>query len=190
MAQKKHFVLDHDVYLRLMRRKRETGITASRLGNGILRACLDGSVSLLDLLRESLVKSGKLTDEEFFDAVRETIAAFRETRNDFGGHLPEDGQDSAEIGSWKVRRIRDSIENGHRVFCFEARNARKRQFPLHFHEEDAHVMVVSGEILFEVNCTQSMHRAPSSLLVRSGSIHSATPLSPDASFISILTPSS
>jgi len=190
MAQRKHFVLDHDVYLRLMRRKRETGLTASRIGNAILRTCLDGSASLFRLLRDTLVESGKLTGEEFDEAIAETIRSLHQTSDDWTTLLVEGEGGSTIVGSWEVRELGTCVglDDCH-IFEFVARDGRERPIPLHHHAQKNRVQVLAGSVLFVVDCRHVLLRVPESLVIPSGCIHMATPLTEDARFLSILVPS-
>jgi len=187
MTQKKHFVLDHDVYLRLMRRKRETGLTASRIGNAILRTCLDANASFYRDLRERLVANGSLSEVAFDEAFRETVCSQSEAIEDWRDLLKLSDEGHQVVGSWEIREI-GSCKGACQVLEFLARDGRGQPIPLHHHAQENRVQVLSGHVLFVVDYRHVLLGAPEVLTIPSGSIHTATPLTDDARFLCVLVP--
>ena len=187
MTQKKHFVLDHDVYLRLMRRKRETGLTASRIGNAILRTCLDANASFYRDLRERLVARGSLTGAAFDEAFRETVCSQSESIEDWRDLLELTDEGHGVVGSWEVREI-GSCKGACQVLEFVARDGRAHPIPLHHHVQENRVQVLAGQVLFVVDYRHVLLGEPEALVIPSGTIHTATPLTADARFLSVLAP--
>jgi hypothetical protein len=186
MTRKKHLVLDHDVYLRLMRRKRETGLTASVIGNAILRTCLDGNASLYRQLRERLVASGDLTERAFDEAFRNMVCSLAEMSEEWRG-LRDSDEESCVVGSWEVRKI-GICEGACRVLEFAARDGRDIPIVLHYHPEESRIQVLAGQVLFIVDYQHMLLGAPEALTIPSGCFHAATPLTDDARFLSVLVP--
>jgi len=187
-ASRKHLVLDHDVHLRLMRRKRETGLAASQIGNAILRVCLDGSVPQFELLRDTLVSAGKLTEADFDEAIAETIDALRAKTENWTDCLPESQSEPSNPGSWEIREIGEQEDGALRLLEFRARDRRERPTPAHHNAADVHVLIVSGHVLFAVNSRHSLHTAPSTLHIPAGSIHLSVPLTEDARYLAVSVP--
>ena len=180
MATKKHLVLDHDVYLRLCKRKRDTGLPLTKIGNAILRTCLDHTAQRVDLLREVMFEAGKLTREEFDELLAKTADVARQWSTNGDELLQAAIRDSAQAGNWAMS-VDYRASNGTLmvVECW-VRDRRKRPVKSHYHHDDEHVLVLNGSVLYQVREQQHILHTQNTLYIPGGVAHAVTPLSDDA----------
>ena len=75
----KHLVLDHDVHLRLAKRKREIGLSLRDIGNLILREVLSQPRLLVNTVGDRLVDLGLVDAEQFREALEHATAQIRQS---------------------------------------------------------------------------------------------------------------
>ncbi|MBU1050921.1 hypothetical protein KKG90_12980 [Candidatus Bipolaricaulota bacterium] len=180
MATKKHLVLDHDVHLRLRRRKKTLGISIREIGNSILRICLDRSIPMIELLRDELVDMGKITTAEYDTAIELAMKRLARTCTTDDAFLPSGTEGSSKSGSWDICHLCHLGPGNVRVYGFSARNMRKLMTPTHYHMQDLHALVLSGVVAFHVGTEQHHIGASSGFHIPAGQLHSTVPLTSDA----------
>lgn len=180
MATKKHLVLDYDVYLRLNKRKRETGLPASTIGNAILRTCLDHTAQRVDLLREVMSEAGKITRDEFDEFLAKTAVLSRELSADGDELLQTATKEPIEAGSWMMRVNYQASDGALVVVECWVHDRRKRPVKSYYHNDGVHVLVLNGSVLYQIMGDQHILHARDTLYIPGGAVHAATPLSDDA----------
>lgn len=179
MTTKKHLVLDHDVHLRLQRRKRELGISIKGIGNSILRTCLDRTAPLLDLVRDELIEMHKITAADYRGAVERVMARVaQQSAIDDAFPLPAEGE-TVVSGSWEIECIHHPSSGGVCIYNCTAHNLRKLMTPSHYHKQDMHVLVLSGVVAFYIGTDQRHLSANSGLYIPAGQVHAKVPLTQD-----------
>jgi len=185
---KKHLVLDHDVYLRLQKRKKATGIAQQSLGNMILRSVLSQPNLLIEVVGRKLADSGAIQLEEYNEAVLSAIRDIRQAATE-GSTLLETGPGNTLVsGSWEVRPLYRSPDGSFQVVEVGARNARKKPIAYHVHSEDEYMLVLSGSVLLEDTGRHMLLDSGSCCRIQRGSIHSAVPLGEDVQALTTFVP--
>jgi len=101
MSTKKHLVLDDDVHEALEQRKGLTGSSIKDIGNDVLRSSLE-SVFLGDIIGRILVESGKVSENEYGQALEQAFTKIKTTPN-----LPVERtlKGTLVAGSWESRQL-------------------------------------------------------------------------------------
>ncbi|MBE0634829.1 hypothetical protein IH601_02360 [Candidatus Bipolaricaulota bacterium] len=180
MATKKHLVLDHDVHLRLQRRKKDLGMPIKEIGNSILRVCLDKSIPLIEFLRDELVAMGKVTLDEYDAAIKQAMEMASRTYTTDDAFLPSGEEGDAICGSWTIQCLHNLNPDNIRIYCFSTHDMRKLMTPSHYHSQDMHALVLSGVVAFHLETDQHHLSVNSGLHIPAGRVHSKVPLTPDA----------
>jgi len=180
MATKKHLVLDHDVYLRLRKRKRETGLPVTTIGNAILRTCLDHTAQRVDLLQKIMSDAGMLTPDEFYELLAKTADISRQWSSDGDELLQAAIRDPAEAGNWAISVDYQASNGALMVVECWVQDRRKRPVEAHYHHDDEHVLVLNGSVLYQVKGEQHILHIRDTLCIPGGTVHAAIPLSDDA----------
>jgi len=177
--KKKHLVLDHDVHLRLQKRKKLTGLAQQSIGNLILRSVLSQPNLLMETVGKKLADSGAIPLEEYEEVVRSAIRDIGECAAK-GTDLLELGPDSSLLaGSWQVNLLYRSPDDSFQIVEARARDARKEAIACHIHSEDEYGLVLSGCVMLDKAGQSTLVDAGNFFRIRSGYFHSLTPLCGD-----------
>ena len=186
---RKHLVLDYDVHLRLQRRKNETGLALHDIGNAILRSVLSQPLLVVDAVRDQLIQSGTCSQEAFQDALRSGIQRINVLARGEQELLSSPGKngDSAS-GSWSIHSLYRAPDGGFELFEARARDARKRPTPLHLHDEEESLQVLSGNVLVVDEIHHLLLTSGDCHCVERRHAHSVTPVTKDARVLVTLIP--
>ena len=186
--RKKHLVLDHDVHLRLQKRKKSTGLTQQSIGNLILRSVLSQPNLLMETVGAKLVKSGTIPLEEYEEVVKSAIQDIGQSAAK-GTALFEPGPGNSLVtGSWQVNLLHRSPDESFQIIEARARNARGEAIVHHIHDEDENMLVLSGCVMLEDAGRHILLEPDSCYRIQSGHSHSAAPLSGDVRTLIVLVP--
>jgi len=179
VVSRKHLVLDHDVHLRLLRRKKILGISIRGIGNSILRVCLDKSIPMIEFLRDELVAMGKITPNEYDAAIQRAMKRAAEISRTDDSFLPAGNEGAVVSGSWTIKRLHHLKPGNVRIYDFSVDNMRGLMTPSHYHSQDLHALVLSGVVAFHVGTDQHHLAATSGIHIPAGQSHSGVPLAAD-----------
>ena len=125
-----HLVLDEDTHNALTTRKKKTGVTVKEIGNSALRAALLIPTKE-ELIVEKLVETGKVTNNDYAQAVSAAEAHIREAqRKAIEAFRPTPGSKSVTVGSWVVHEVFCCEDDLYGVFVHHARDTKKVAPPL------------------------------------------------------------
>jgi mannose-6-phosphate isomerase-like protein (cupin superfamily) len=187
--RKKHLVLDHDVHLRLQKRKKSTGLTQQSIGNLILRSALSQPNLLMETVGKKLADSGAIQPEEYEEIVKSAIRDIGQTASTDTALLEPGPGDSLVAGSWQIEQLYCSPDNSFQVVEAWARNARNEPVAHHMHSEDEFVVVLSGCVMLEDAGRHTLLLEPGSQFrIQSGHLHSLVPLGRDVQTLITFVP--
>jgi len=149
------------------------------IGNAILRTCLDHAAPLFELLRDELVRTGKVTDEDYYEAVSQAIASSHERFPSGDETLVPTDEETMVNGNWMTTLLYQSDGDPVRVFESRARGDRNRSSPMHYHEEDEHILLLCGKMICQVGVEQHVIDAVSGIHIPAGQLHASIPLGAD-----------
>jgi mannose-6-phosphate isomerase-like protein (cupin superfamily) len=184
MSTKKHLVLDDDVHEALEQRKGLTGSSIKDIGNDVLRSSLE-SVFLGDIIGRILVESGKVSENEYGQALEQAFTKIKTTPN-----LPVERtlKGTLVAGSWESRQLFQRSDGSFQILESWTRDSRKLPMQAHQHAAEEFFVVLAGRIIVTMSGTPYTLRPLSMLQVPGGVIHSVEPLDDDCHLLSVLLP--
>jgi len=187
MVSKKHLVLDDDVYLKLQRRKARTKLSEKAIGNSILRRVLSRP-PLSEAIGEKLVEMGKVSKEEYEQAVTDAIREIQKIPAAFSEIIEVTNQHTFTAGSWELKELCISQDRAFQVLEYWARDDKKVPLKPHSHTEFQYFIVVTGRVQIQLEEEPRVLGPTEFLGIPPGKIHSSVPLTKDARMLVITTP--
>ena len=184
-----HLVLDDDVHKALKARKKKIGLTVKEIGNSALRAAL-GVPTKEDLVVEKLVASGKITREEYEQAValaeKEAKALQKKALE---AAVPGRAPRTWEVGSWTIEEVYRSPDGELQIGLQSVRNGKKELTPTLVHDQ-SHVwaVVLAGRVRLVVDGEQRVLEPHDVVHVPPGTPHASAPLVKTTRVVLVVSP--
>ena len=187
MPNRKHLVLDDDVYDCLVKRRSLTGTTMGAIGNGILRSHIS-SRRIEQLVGEHLVSGGKITPEEYEEALLHASESVRRSSPSAPLCLAEGEDGLLTTGSWCIRNLLSPPEQTFQLLEAWARDACERSTEQHTHGGDEYIVLVEGKALCVVNGLPCTLQKGTMLHIPTGAIHTMLPVGIDCHLLILVVP--
>ncbi len=187
MASKKHLVLEDDVYLKLKRRKTQTKLSVKAIGNSILRRALSRP-PLPEAIGDKLVKMGKVSKEEYEQAVTEAIKDSQKIPAHVSEIIKPTDRNTFVAGSWEFKELCRSQDGAFQVLECWARDETKTFVQPHSHSEFEYFIVVAGRVQFESEMGNQVLTPTDSLCIPPERLHSNAPLTKDTRALVVSMP--
>jgi len=183
----KHLVLDPDVYLKLKRRKRDTGSSAQDVGNAILRSVLSRPL-LTDVIGKELVEMGKLSSDEYDRLLARATKKAQGMANLFDDLIHVTARKTISIGGWEAQEVFRPPDGAFQVLVAWVADGNRAPTTSHFHDQHEFILVVDGTVEVETEAEEHILKAQDSVSIPPGRLHNTIPLTEDARVIVVNTP--
>lgn len=182
-----HLVLDDDVHKALKARKKRFGITVKEFGNSALRAALR-IPTRQELIVEKLVESGKITRQDYEQAVAAATRDLKAGRTNEAITPPPDGT-SITVGSWRGQTIHLDPDGRYTLFFHRAGDGKKTLSTPHEHSE-AHswALVLQGKVLWRIGGEERVLRPGEAVHIPPGVPHNSAPLTRSTTMLMLMSP--
>ena len=186
---KKHLVLDEDVYAALVRRKRFLGTRIGAMGNSILRNHI-ADTHLKDLICRQLISSGRISEDDYNQALQEATAQIRRSWRRTSTVIPVTHVSSGRMiaGSWEIEDITHPEDRTFQLLECWARDSRHQPMAEHSHEAEEYFVMLSGRALFIMQGQPITITKGNILQIPSNIPHTATPLDEDCHLLALTVP--
>lgn len=187
MTTPKHLVLDDDVYLKLKHRKGRSKFPVKAIGNSILRSALCHP-SLPEVIGKKLIKTGKITREEYEQTIAEAVTESKQSIHHFADIIRKSESQTYTSGSWEFKPRWRSADESFQVLEAWARDGKKRRLPLHLHEEWEYMIVLAGKVQVDTETGSQVLEPMGFLCIPPKQIHSYRPLTNNARMMVMASP--
>lgn len=187
MRANKHLVLATDVHQKLKRKKQQTGLTLTEIGNSILRSVLSRP-SFGEVIGQKLVESGKISLADYKQVIADVAKEVQGIADPFADLVDATPQETLIVGSWEGKEIYKSPDGSYQLLEWWARDTQKVPARAHYHDQEGTIVVLSGEVMVEVECEKLTLGPMNSIYIPLHEAHSKTPLTDDARVLLINKP--
>jgi len=184
----KHLVLDPDVHESLTQKKRQKGVPLRQIGNSILRNALDRP-ELTDAVAKALIRSGKISREEYEQARRDALASLEGYHASVAGLVKPTSEGTLRSGSWEFASTGSRIPSEYHIIEAWSTDSDQQPLPLHCHESsDEFIVMIEGRLLLMLADSQRILVKGDLDKIPSGTPHSVTPLTDDTKAVVVCSP--
>jgi mannose-6-phosphate isomerase-like protein (cupin superfamily) len=188
MANRKHLVLDDDVYESLVKRRSLTGVPMGAIGNGILRSHI-ASRRIEQLVGEYLVSAGKVSPAEYEEALLAASENLRRASATAPLLLTQGDDGVLTTGSWSIRSLLCPPERTFQLLEAWARDSCERSTEQHTHNADEYIVLVEGRALCVLNGLPCTLQKGTVLHIPAGAIHTMLPVGRECHLLILVIPS-
>ena len=168
-----------DVHLRLIKRKKTTGLTIKQIVNSLLRCDLSRPHLFHDILGDLLVERSLVSRDLYAKIVEKALRRVSEGAASDSDVIPRETSETFRSGSWIVRTLHRCPHGSYQIAEESAADARRRPTPTHVHAADQHTRVLSGSVLVQLaDCTELLSETDT-YCIPAGRAHALMPLTRD-----------
>ena len=188
MASKKHLVLSPDVHQKLRKKKEETGLTLTEIGNSILRVTLSRP-SFGEMVGQKLIEMGRISPVDYEQALAHVLSESKGSANPFVDLLHVTPNHTLIGGCWEGKERYVAADRSHQIIEWWVATEDAKEPPRsHYHEQAGIIVCLLGGVQIKIDAESHVLGAGDSVPIPARVLHTVTPLTDNARTLQINMP--
>jgi len=186
LASKKHLVLALDVHQKLRKKKEETGLTVTEIGNSILRETLSRP-SFGEMVGQKLIEMGRISPVDYEEALAHVLSESKGSTNPFVDLLRVTPNHTLVGGCWEGKERYVAADRSYQIIEWWVADTKEPPIA-HHHEQAGIITCLFGGVKIVIDTESHVLGAGDAVKIPARVVHTVASLTDNARTLQINMP--